>query len=874
MKKFISLLLAFLILTATPIASLADSGVLDGETVKVNLLQKIKFTYQSDSESTATCYYTDDYFANSSYIYNQHLSTMAMSFSFASFNSGYTDYPNGDSNAREFLVKIGVPEQNIESNDWYSLKPTNDSVGVIAGNKPINVNGENYTLVAVAVRGGGYEREWASNFTIGATGQHQGFAEAKDITFDFLKSYIENQNITGKVKFLFTGYSRGAAVVNLIGGALDDGYVLSTDISYELSDVYTYSFESPAGAYTENLEGTSRYDNIFNIINPNDPVPYVAPFSLGFSRYGIDVLVPTAESHPEEYQALKEKMLEFYFSFDGKTTYGVDNFQMKKLGLNNWLPGGDPIGFVVDDTKNNYSQSMFLSNYVSILADEFIVTRDNYVASYEDEIREVCSVVFGCSGEQQQIMMQSLISQAQNNWGSLVLSYLWHVGMNPFGSEEDALIIVSGWLKTAIADAGITDYDEATIESAGVALADLMLALIISHPNYFTTAVMNATCLGEAHFPELCFAWLQSVDTYYNSDVQTTLNSNAYRIVYINGEADVNAYAKDGSLVVSYNNDILEDIGSGYNYGIDNEQFYAVFPIDAEYTINISNDSDTVVDYIVKEYNSSVGITRVVEFKDEAFSSEEFLVGTIPMYTEREISSGAPSGSTVTYTLIKSNGTVSNPDSDISRNTMFKVNATSSNDEYGTVAGSGTYKYGSLATIEAKPVSGCNFVGWYENNALVSLESVYTFNVYEAHNFVAIFESTELTPKAGNGVSVVNRVVYGMWDNLTLEKAKELFENSETLTVNTDKFIGTGNEFTYFEKTYKIIILGDLDGNGVIDATDYLRIKNNFLGYSSLEGDWLVAADVYQDGVITSADYLRIKGHFLKSYNIYPNKVS
>jgi hypothetical protein len=51
-----------------------------------------------------------------------------------------------------------------------------------------------------------------------------------------------------------------------------------------------------------------------------------------------------------------------------------------------------------DDTKNNYSQSMFLSNYVSILADEFIVTRENYVASYEDEIREVCSVVLDAQG--------------------------------------------------------------------------------------------------------------------------------------------------------------------------------------------------------------------------------------------------------------------------------------------------------------------------------------------------------------------------------------------------------------------------------------------------------------------------------------------
>ena len=60
-------------------------------------------------------------------------------------------------------------------------------LGVIIGNKPVKVKDEEYTLIAVAVRGGGYEQEWASNFTIGTSGQHQGFNTAKNNVLSYLK---------------------------------------------------------------------------------------------------------------------------------------------------------------------------------------------------------------------------------------------------------------------------------------------------------------------------------------------------------------------------------------------------------------------------------------------------------------------------------------------------------------------------------------------------------------------------------------------------------------------------------------------------------------------------------------------------------------
>lgn len=122
-----------------------------------------------------------------------------------------------------------------------------------------------------------------------------------------MKQYISKQGISGQVKIWVTGYSRAAATANLVSGELDKVIALGNDISYQRKDVYGYCFETPAGALSEEVNGDSKYDNIFNIINQSDPVPYVAPAAMGFGRYGIDRYLPSAESEPEDYADLKRK---------------------------------------------------------------------------------------------------------------------------------------------------------------------------------------------------------------------------------------------------------------------------------------------------------------------------------------------------------------------------------------------------------------------------------------------------------------------------------------------------------------------------------------------------------------------------------------
>jgi hypothetical protein len=131
-----------------------------------------------------------------------------------------------------------------------------------------------------------------------------------------------------------------------------------------------------------------------------------------------------------------------------------------------------------------------------------------------------------------------------------------------------------------------------------------------------------------------------------------------------------------------------------------------------------------------------------------------------------------------------------------------------------------------------------------------------------------------LTPYDGNGVNVLDEFVYGMWDKLTFEDAKNLFEDAESITTNESGYVGTGAVFTYGDIDYTVVILGDIDGNGTVTSTDYVRIKSNLTGSYALDKVSKDAADIDNNENITATDYLRVKSHFLKSYNLYENKIA
>ncbi len=85
--------------------------------------------------------------------------------------------------------------------------------------------------------------------------------------------------------------------------------------------------------------------------------------------------------------------------------------------------------------------------------------------------------------------------------------------------------------------------------------------------------------------------------------------------------------------------------------------------------------------------------------------------------------------------------------------------------------------------------------------------------------------------------------------------------NGTTCVTNGTVMILTAINYDYdtkVSKTYRLIVLGDVNGNGRIDSADASLMLQYASGTLELTGDALLAADIDRDGHITEADAYRI----------------
>lgn len=67
---------------------------------------------------------------------------------------------------------------------------------------------------------------------------------------------------------------------------------------------------------------------------------------------------------------------------------------------------------------------------------------------------------------------------------------------------------------------------------------------------------------------------------------------------------------------------------------------------------------------------------------------------------------------------------------------------------------------------------------------------------------------------------------------------------------------------------YTIAVLGDVYNDGVVDARDYMAIKNQIMGKDTLSAISKVAANTYRDNVIDARDYMAIKNQIMEKDTI------
>lgn len=86
--------------------------------------------------------------------------------------------------------------------------------------------------------------------------------------------------------------------------------------------------------------------------------------------------------------------------------------------------------------------------------------------------------------------------------------------------------------------------------------------------------------------------------------------------------------------------------------------------------------------------------------------------------------------------------------------------------------------------------------------------------------------------------------------------------------------VGTGDQVRVYDSTgahkftYNVVIYGDTNGDGNINALDLLRVQKDILSLSKLSGFYSNAADTNKDGKVTALDLLQVQKHLLRMKSI------
>ncbi len=496
-------------------------------------------------DSQAVYHYSDSYFEQSAYAYRQEknrpydprLATMSLNLELAAWSSiQEKNYLLKNRNAKNLLEEIGF--EKFKANQHFQERPSTDSIGAVIAQKKLTVKEEDYTLIALAIRGGGYEAEWASNLTLGRSGEHQGFREASETALTFLDQYLKEHKVTGKVKLWINGYSRAAAVTNLTAGALNKGRKLASG-ELKAEDMYAFCFEAPAGTLkgTGNREG--RHDNIVNVINVNDVVTKVGPevYPFEFTRYGQDSSLPDKTLLPQEvYETAKSRMEAELKKLDSNLIYKLEEFQAKKISILDIFNG-----LIVDDPKGKRMNES-LDDIIRFFAVERIKNRNKYVNAHQEDIRILAELYFTTRVEDREKLTKSLFK-------NLVTSMM-------LGSDATKVKkIVVDWLRTK----GLVNHSEVRIESLAETFRELVFKFMIKHPNLSVTLVSNLDPVAQAHHPDLCLAWLRAQDeNYQKKKIETPEPSKTSKRILIAGDVDIKVKRETGEIEEYSTDEVME----------------------------------------------------------------------------------------------------------------------------------------------------------------------------------------------------------------------------------------------------------------------------------------------------------------------------
>lgn len=181
-------------------------------------------------------------------------------------------------------------------------------------------------------------------------------------------------------------------------------------------------------------------------------------------------------------------------------------------------------------------------------------------------------------------------------------------------------------------------------------------------------------------------------------------------------------------------------------------------------------------------------------------------------------------------------------------------------------------------------------IATYENNKILGINpgtsKIFT-NIKIGNNNMQITTNLTVNDKEGAltekevlellSLSKKENYLIGFTLGMKVQELKNKIQSTPTVTYKsltndksieiTEGIISTGMKLCLsinnIDYNYIIVIKGDVNGDGMIYATDYVKVKNHIMGKSHITGPYLEAADINNDGKIYATDYVLIKNHIM-----------
>lgn len=491
--------------------------------------------------------YSDSYFSLNNKEFHQEIA-LASHASIMSGINGQLDY----SERAYYLVNLWKQEgfENIFINQDYKEKPRVDSIGFAIASKKI----DDFNLVTVTIRSGVYDSEWASNFVLGSTGDAQGFKESSQKVLDGISEYISTYQITGHTKFWLNGYSRGAAITNMMAASIlndikDNAFISGLNTS--LDDIYAYCFETPGCAYITTEEATSDlYKPIHNIMNFNDLVPALAPYEWGFNIYGTKYYFPDRLTDIYfDYSERQKLITNYHFMYGAHKfpEYYVDDWKFYDAGQERTEEKNLP------RESLHPSQGRFGRNFVHELTTNYM-TRDFY-SNFESAIGDIFAAVYGWNENIDELsitgqllinmilsypLVQTLFMELQQDdqYGFATdIEFIFYEVFNPKGEAQVQAVrelYDNIWLFVLFMCPGI------------VSRSDIML-------QFFSRD--NLLHVADTHFCELNYSFLMSCDERLYGSSACKLNDGTYQVLHVKTPSSITIFENNlRKTVFTYSN--------------------------------------------------------------------------------------------------------------------------------------------------------------------------------------------------------------------------------------------------------------------------------------------------------------------------------